>query len=49
MEQAAERHRKLARLKAEPALEELALVKKGSRLSVMPVSDSEWMAILAMR
>lgn len=40
---------KLARLKAEPALEELALVKKGSRLSVMPVSDSEWMAILAMR
>ncbi len=40
---------KLARLKAEPALHELALVKKGSRLSVMPVSDSEWMAILAMR
>jgi len=40
---------KLARLKAEPALHELALVKKGSRLSVMPVSDTEWQAILAMR
>lgn len=40
---------RLARLKAEPALEDLALVKKGSRLSVMPVSDSERAAILAMR
>ncbi|HAO75358.1 MAG TPA: EVE domain-containing protein, partial [Pseudomonas sp.] len=39
----------LARLKANPALRELALVKKGSRLSVMPVSDTEWQAILAMR
>jgi predicted RNA-binding protein with PUA-like domain len=39
---------KLARLKAEPALHELALVKKGSRLSVMPVSEGEWQAILAM-
>jgi len=39
----------LARLKAEPALQALALVKKGSRLSVMPVSESEWQAILAMR
>lgn len=40
---------KLARLKTEPALHELALVKKGSRLSVMPVSEDEWQAILAMR
>jgi len=40
---------KLARLKAEPALEGLALVKKGSRLSVMPVSDEEWRSILTMR
>jgi predicted RNA-binding protein with PUA-like domain len=40
---------KLARLKAEPALHDLALVKKGSRLSVMPVSKDEWQAVLAMR
>lgn len=40
---------KLARLKAEPALQELALVKKGSRLSVIPVSADEWQAILALR
>jgi len=40
---------KLARLKTEPALHELALVKKGNRLSVMPVSEDEWQAILAMR
>ncbi|MBE7374091.1 EVE domain-containing protein [Pseudomonas lopnurensis] len=40
---------KLARLKTEPALQQLALVKKGSRLSVMPVSEEEWAAILALR
>jgi len=40
---------KLARLKTESALHELALVKKGSRLSVMPVSEDEWQALLAMR
>ncbi len=39
----------LPRLKAEPALEQMPLVHKGSRLSVMPVSDSEWRAILAIR
>ncbi len=39
----------MARLKTAPALHELALVKKGSRLSVMPVSEDEWQAILAMR
>ena len=33
-------------LKAMPALSELALVKKGNRLSVMPVSDSQWRTIL---
>ena len=38
----------LAALKANPALAELALVKKGSRLSVMPVSAAEWRAIVAM-
>lgn len=38
----------LAELKANPALSELALVKKGSRLSVMPVSQAQWQAILKM-
>ncbi|WP_341501823.1 EVE domain-containing protein [Gallaecimonas sp. GXIMD4217] len=38
----------LSLLKANPALAELALCKKGSRLSVMPVSEPEWQAILAM-
>ncbi|MHB0765706.1 EVE domain-containing protein [Stutzerimonas sp. NM35] len=39
----------LSRLKAEPALAQMPLVQKGSRLSVMPVSETEWQAILAMR
>jgi predicted RNA-binding protein with PUA-like domain len=39
----------LPRLKAEPALEGLALVKKGSRLSVMPVSDEHWARVLQLR
>jgi predicted RNA-binding protein with PUA-like domain len=39
----------LPRLKAEPALTQMPLVQKGSRLSVMPVSESEWHAILAIR
>lgn len=38
----------LARLKDTPALANLALVQKGSRLSVMPVSTAEWRAILAL-
>ncbi|BFN13197.1 EVE domain-containing protein [Marinobacter sp. RI1] len=33
-------------LKAIPELSELPLVRKGSRLSVMPVSDAEWQQIL---
>lgn len=33
-------------LKAMPELSELPLVKRGNRLSVMPVSESEWQAIL---
>lgn len=36
----------LAELKAMPVLAGLALVQKGSRLSVMPVSAAEWTAIL---
>ncbi len=37
----------LAVLKTIPELSELPLVKRGSRLSVMPVSEHEWQAILA--
>lgn len=36
----------LDELKALPGLESLPLVRKGNRLSVMPVSDSEWQVIL---
>ena len=36
-------------LKNNPALGQLPLVQKGSRLSVMPVSEAEWLAIQAMR
>lgn len=39
----------LARLRDQAALAELALVKRGSRLSVMPVEAAQWQAILAMR
>jgi predicted RNA-binding protein with PUA-like domain len=39
----------LARLRDQSALAELALVQRGSRLSVMPVSEAQWQAILAMR
>lgn len=38
----------LPQLKAEPALAQMPLVRKGNRLSVMPVSLEEWAAILAM-
>lgn len=36
----------LAVLKAMPELTDLPLVKRGNRLSVMPVSEQEWQAIL---
>ncbi|TNF09458.1 MAG: EVE domain-containing protein [Pseudomonadales bacterium] len=39
----------LQHLKNNPLLAELALVQRGSRLSVMPVGEKEWTAILAMR
>ena len=39
----------LERLKTEPALAEMPLVKKGNRLSVMPVEEAQWQAVLAMR
>lgn len=35
-------------IKSIPALEGLALVKKGNRLSVMPVKDEEWRVLLNM-
>ncbi|WP_328187416.1 EVE domain-containing protein [Marinobacter sp. OP 3.4] len=35
----------LAELKAIPALADMPLVRKGNRLSVMPVTDDEWAAI----
>ncbi|KXF82678.1 EVE domain-containing protein [Enterovibrio coralii] len=38
----------LARIKANPALEDMPLVKKGSRLSIMPVTEMQWNEILAM-
>ena len=37
----------LAQMKAEPALAQLAMVRQG-RLSVSPVTDAEWAAILRM-
>ncbi|SIQ64314.1 Predicted RNA-binding protein, contains PUA-like domain [Aquipseudomonas alcaligenes] len=39
----------LARLRDNLALAELALVQRGSRLSVMPVSEAQWHAVQAMR
>jgi len=38
----------LKELQAQPALAEMALVRKGNRLSVMPVRTDEWEAILAL-
>ncbi len=37
----------LAEIKAEPRLEEMALIRQ-SRLSVMPVSEEQWSLILSM-
>jgi predicted RNA-binding protein with PUA-like domain len=38
----------LAELRENPALSELALVQRGSRLSVMPVTAAQWKIIIAM-
>ena len=38
----------LKELQAQPALAEMALVRKGNRLSVMPVSAEDWKFILAL-
>ncbi|NWB91194.1 EVE domain-containing protein [Pseudomonas agarici] len=39
----------LSYLKQQAALEQMPLVHKGSRLSVMPVTPEQWAAILALR
>ena len=36
-------------LKQQAALEQMPLVQKGSRLSVMPVTDEQWAAVLGLR
>lgn len=38
----------LSELKENPKLEGMALVRKGNRLSVMPVTEQQWRAVLAM-
>lgn len=38
----------LQQLKALPELADLALVKKGNRLSLMPMTDAEWQAVLRL-
>jgi predicted RNA-binding protein with PUA-like domain len=38
----------LTELKEQPGLEEMALVRRGNRLSIMPVSKQEWQIILGM-
>ena len=39
---------RLAEMKADAALEGMALVRRGNRLSVMPVSGQEWEHILSL-
>ncbi|MCH7980004.1 MAG: EVE domain-containing protein [Proteobacteria bacterium] len=39
---------KLTELKAQPGLEDMILVRKGNRLSIMPVSDEHWELILGL-
>ncbi|MEM8547274.1 MAG: EVE domain-containing protein, partial [Pseudomonadota bacterium] len=38
----------LAELKAHPKLENMQLVQRGNRLSIMPVTAAEWKTILKM-
>ncbi len=37
----------LSQLREMPELQDLALLRKGNRLSLMPLTDAEWQAILA--
>lgn len=36
----------LAAIKAHPALQDMQLVKRGNRLSILPVTDSQWETLL---
>ncbi|QGT77904.1 EVE domain-containing protein [Guyparkeria halophila] len=38
----------LTELKADPALEEMPLVRRGNRLSIMPVTEDQWEHILSL-
>ncbi|MCL7745434.1 EVE domain-containing protein [Guyparkeria hydrothermalis] len=38
----------LPELKADPALEEMPLVRRGNRLSIMPVTEDQWEHILSI-
>jgi predicted RNA-binding protein with PUA-like domain len=38
----------LAKIKNSPLITELGLVKKGHRLSIMPVASEEWQSLLAL-
>jgi predicted RNA-binding protein with PUA-like domain len=38
----------LAQIKANPALKTMRLVQRGNRLSILPVTEKEWSAILKM-
>ncbi|PSW19355.1 EVE domain-containing protein [Photobacterium sanctipauli] len=38
----------LKRMKANPQLAEMPLVKRGNRLSIMPVTEAQWQEILQM-
>ena len=38
----------LSELKADPALEDLPLVRRGNRLSIMPVTKKQWEHVLGM-
>jgi predicted RNA-binding protein with PUA-like domain len=35
-------------IKAEPSLRDMALVRKGSRLSIQPVTEAEWATVVKM-
>jgi predicted RNA-binding protein with PUA-like domain len=42
------RYLPLAELRADPALDDMVLLQKGSRLSVSPVTPAQWRRILAL-
>jgi predicted RNA-binding protein with PUA-like domain len=42
------RYLTLAEMRATPELQEMVLLQKGSRLSIMPVTPGEWNAVLRL-